>query len=190
MKHFLFVILSLFIVISCKKEEQTPTAKKTTDSIFYLDSQWKNQDGKTIQLKDLKGKNLAIVMIFTSCKTSCPLLVADMKKVYDKLDKNKIKDTNLVLISIDPANDTPEVLKKFAEERKMYGEPWTFLVSDDESIREFANVLAVKYKQISPIEFSHSNLISIFNKNGEMVNQQEGAGVNSESVAKILNELK
>ncbi|WP_234110373.1 SCO family protein [Chryseobacterium sp. R2A-55] len=189
MKNFLLILFAFFAILSCQKEEQTAVAKKTTDSVFYLDSQWKNQDGETIKLKDLKGKNLAIVMIFTSCKTSCPLLVADMKKVYSKLDKAKIKNTNLVLISIDPANDTPEVLKKFAVERNIYGDPWTFLVSDDESIREFANVLAVKYKQISPIEFSHSNLITIFDRNGEMVDQQEGAGVNSESIAKKLNEL-
>ncbi|KMQ71829.1 SCO family protein [Chryseobacterium koreense] len=189
MKNFLLILLAFFAILSCQKEEQTPVAKKTTDSIFYLDSQWKNQDGKTIHLKDLKGKNLAIVMIFTSCKTSCPLLVADMKKVYNQLDKSKIKNTNLVLISIDPINDTPEVLKKFAQDRNIYGDPWTFLVSDDESIREFANVLAVKYKQISPIEFSHSNLITIFDRNGEMVDQQEGAGVNSDAIAKKLNEL-
>lgn len=176
------------MIFSCEKSEKTQ-ATKTTDSIFYLDSKWQDQDGKTIQLKDLKGKNLAIVMIFTSCKTSCPLLVGDMKKVYNKLDKDKIKNTNLVLISIDPTNDTPEVLKKFAQDRNIYGDPWTFLVSDDESIREFANVLAVKYKQISPIEFSHSNLITVFNRNGEMVSQDEGAGVNADEVAKVLNGL-
>ena len=192
MKNILLFLFSVLTIFSCKENtEQTAQNKENANSsIFLLDSKWQNQDAEEIQLKDLKGKNLVMVMIFTSCRTACPILVADMKKVHDKIEKNKLKDTSLVLISIDPTNDTPEVLKKFAAERNMDSEPWIFLRSDEESTREFANVLAVKYKKISPIEFSHSNIISVFNRNGEMVSQEEGSGINSDAVAKTVNELK
>ncbi|MBP9794168.1 MAG: SCO family protein, partial [Flavobacterium sp.] len=64
---------------------------------------------------------------------------------------------------------------------------WTFLQGNVNTVQEFANVLAVKYKKISPMDFSHSNIISVFNKNGELVHQQEGLGVNNENtVAKII----
>ena len=192
MKNILLFLFSVLTIFSCKQNtEQTAQNKENADSsIFLLDSKWQNQDAEELQLKDLKGKNLVMVMIFTSCRTACPILVADMKKVHDKIEKNKLKDTSLVLISIDPTNDTPEVLKKFAAERNMDSEPWIFLRSDEESTREFANVLAVKYKKISPIEFSHSNIISVFNRNGELVSQEEGSGINSDAVAKTVNELK
>ena len=192
MKNILLFLFSVLTILSCNENtEQTAQNKENADSsIFLLDSKWQNQDAEELQLKDLKGKNLVMVMIFTSCRTACPILVADMKKVHDKIEKNKLKDTSLVLISIDPTNDTPEVLKKFAAERNMDSEPWIFLRSDEESTREFANVLAVKYKKISPIEFSHSNIISVFNRNGELVSQEEGSGINSDAVAKTVNELK
>lgn len=192
MKNILLFLFSVLTILSCKENtEQTAQNKENADSsIFLLDSKWQNQDAEELQLKDLKGKNLVMVMIFTSCRTACPILVGDMKKIHAKIEKNKLKDTSLVLISIDPTNDTPEVLKKFAAERNMDSEPWIFLRSDEESTREFANVLAVKYKKISPIEFSHSNIISVFNRNGELVSQEEGSGINSEAVAKTVNELK
>ena len=192
MKNILLFLFSVLTILSCKENtEQTAQNKENANSsIFLLDSKWQNQDAEELQLKDLKGKNLVMVMIFTSCRTACPILVADMKKVHAKIEKNKLKDTSLVLISIDPTNDTPEVLKKFAAERNMDSEPWIFLRSDEESTREFANVLAVKYKKISPIEFSHSNIISVFNRNGELVSQEEGSGINSDAVAKTVNELK
>ena len=192
MKNILLFLFSVLTILSCKENtEQTAQNKENANSsIFLLDSKWQNQDAEELQLKDLKGKNLVMVMIFTSCRTACPILVADMKKVHDKIEKNKLKDTSLVLISIDPTNDTPEVLKKFAAERNMDSEPWIFLKSDEESTREFANVLAVKYKKISPIEFSHSNIISVFNRNGELVSQEKGSGINSDAVAKTVNELK
>ena len=192
MKNILLFLFSVLTIFSCKENtEQTAQNKENANSsIFLLDSKWQNQDAEELQLKDLKGKNLVMVMIFTSCRTACPILVGDMKKIHAKIEKNKLKDTSLVLISIDPANDTPEVLKKFAAERNMDSQPWIFLRSDEESTREFANVLAVKYKKISPIEFSHSNIISVFNRNGELVSQEEGSGINSDAVAKTVNELK
>ena len=192
MKNILLFLFSMLTLFSCKENtEQTAQNKENADSsIFLLDSKWQNQDAEELQLKDLKGKNLVMVMIFTSCRTACPILVGDMKKIHAKIEKNQLKDTSLVLISIDPTNDTPEVLKKFAAERNMDSQPWIFLRSDEESTREFANVLAVKYKKISPIEFSHSNIISVFNRNGELVSQEEGSGINSDAVAKTVNELK
>ena len=192
MKNILLFLFSVLTILSCKENtEQTAQNKENADSsIFLLDSKWQNQDAEELHLKDLKGKNLVMVMIFTSCRTACPILVGDMKKIHAKIEKNKLKDTSLVLISIDPTNDTPEVLKKFAAERNMDSEPGIFLRSDEESTREFANVLAVKYKKISPIEFSHSNIISVFNRNGELVSQEEGSGINSDAVAKTVNELK
>ncbi|SIS49821.1 protein SCO1/2 [Kaistella chaponensis] len=190
MKNLILLLISLLLLSACKEntEKKELITEKTADSIFLLDSKWQNQDGKELQLKDLKGKNLVVAMIFTSCQTACPLLIADMKKVASKIDPKKLKETSMVLITIDPENDTPEVLKKYAQERTMYGNPWIFLRTDMESTREFANVLAVKYKKITPIIFSHSNIISIFNKNGEMVSQEEGT-VNAEAVAKTVNGL-
>ena len=190
MKNLILVLFSAILFLSCsqKQEDKSAAEEKTTGSIFVLDSKWQNQDGKELQLKDLKGKNLVVVMIFTSCKTACPILVADMRKIASKIEPKKLKETTMLLISIDPENDTPEVLKAYAKEQKMEGEPWMFLRSDKESVRELANVLAVKYKKISPIVFSHSNIITVFNKNGEMVNQVEGT-VKSEDVAKTINSL-
>ena len=91
----------------------------------------------------------------------------------------------MVLVSIVPNTETPERLKEFAKENVMDKEPWLFLRSSEDNTREFAAVVAVNYKKISPIDFSHSNIISVFNDQGEMVFQQEGLGVNSD--ATILN---
>ncbi len=190
MKNLAFAFIVLMMIFSCTKQQnKTSQKEKQTDSIFLLDSKWQNQDGQELQLADLKGKNLIMVMIFTRCQTACPVLVGDMKKVKSLIDPKILKNTSLVFISVDPENDTPEVLKKYAEERNMTGEPWVFLRSDTESTRELANVLAVKYKKISPIVFSHSNIITVFNKNGEMVSQEEGT-VKAEAIAASVNQLK
>lgn len=157
------------------------------ESIFNLTSKWHTEEGEEIQLEDLKGKTLVMVMIYTTCKAACPRLVADMRNIEDKIPEKSLDDLRFVLVSIDPVNDTPERLKAFAIENFMDGEQWTFLQGTETSVREFANVLAVKYKQISPLDFSHSNIISVFNTDGELMHQQEGLGVdNKETVETIL----
>ncbi len=160
-------------------------------SIFNLTSTWNTEEGKSIELVDLKGKTLVMVMIYTTCKAACPRLVADMRNIEKQIPKNLLSEISFVLISIDPETDTPKRLKEFAIENFMDGEQWTFLQGTKNSVREFANVLAVKYKQISPMDFSHSNIISIFNPQGELVHQQEGLGVdNKETISKIIETSK
>ena len=160
-------------------------------SIFNLTTKWSTEEDETISLIDLKGKPLVMVMIYTTCKAACPRLVADMRNIEKQIPEVKQEDLQYVLISIDPETDTPKRLKEFAIENQMDGKQWTFLQGSVSAVREFANVLAVKYKQISPMDFSHSNIISVFNPKGELVHQQEGLGVdNIETVDHILELLK
>jgi protein SCO1/2 len=156
-------------------------------SIFNLSSKWNTEEGKVIELKELKGKTLVMVMLYTTCKAACPRLAADMRSIESKVPKKFKDDVDYILISIDPKTDTPKRLKEFAIENYMDGKQWTFLQGTENSVREFANVLAVKYKQISPLDFSHSNIISVFDPMGELVHQQEGLGVdNKETISKII----
>lgn len=170
-----------------KNSELAEDDNISDESIFNLTSTWHNEEGEAFQLKDLKGKTLVMVMIYTSCKAACPRLVADMRNIESQIPDEKIKNMQFIMVSIDPETDTPEKLKAFAKENFMDDAHWTFLQGTESGVREFANVLSVKYKEISPIDFSHSNIISVFNPQGELKHQQEGLGVdNKQTIAAIL----
>lgn len=188
MKNIFYFLVFGILLASCSnhkaKDEPLPS-----DSIFHLQTDWQTQDNKTIKLADLKGKTLVVVMIYTSCKAACPILVGNMKKIADKIGKDDLKETSLILVTIDPKNDTPEILKEFSISNKMSDSYWTFLRGNEASTQELANVLSMKYKEISPIDFSHSNIITIFNPQGHMESQEEGLDINIEAVAKKVKEV-
>jgi protein SCO1 len=185
----LLVFTFLFFFQSCKKNETVAKDKPISDlSIYNLPSKWTNQNAQNIEMKDLRGKVLVMVMIYTSCKAACPRLVADMRNIESRLPENIKRNVKLVLISIDPETDTPKKLKEFAIANKMNNDQWVFLRSTEENTREFAAVLAVNYKKIAPLDFSHSNIISIFTAEGELAYQQEGLGVNSDETIKKITE--
>ncbi len=193
-------ICCLMIFASCKnkteqKEEQvanntiTPSDKISDMSIYNLPSIWTSQNGKEIELKELKGHVLVMVMFYTSCKIACPRLVADMRNIEKQVPQKDKEMVKFILVSIDPATDTPERLESFAKENHMESDQWLFLQGSEEDTREFAAVLAVSYKKISPMDFSHSNIISVFNKGGELAYQQEGLGVNNKTTVDKILEL-
>jgi protein SCO1 len=190
---FLGCMLLFLSLQSCIDKSKAETKNKSISdlSIYNLPSQWTSQNGENLEMKDLKGKVLVMVMIYTSCKAACPRLVADMRNIEQRLPESIKEHVKLVLVSIDPEIDTPKRLKAFAIENKMDGDQWLFLRSTEENTREFAAVLAVNYKKIAPLDFSHSNIISVFNADGELSYQQEGLGVNSDqTIEKITEEAQ
>jgi protein SCO1 len=93
------------------------------------------QDGKRVHFYDdlIKGKIVAIVLIYTSCQYSCPLETARLAQVQKKLGDRVGNDIFFYSISIDPVHDTPEVLKAYMEKFHI-GPGWTFLTGKKEDI--------------------------------------------------------
>lgn len=186
MKNILIILLCFF-TIACQETEETQLEEELDEmSVFQLPAQWETQTGENIALADLKGNVVVSVMIYTSCKMACPRLVSDMKNIEKEIGQKTKVPVKYLIVSIDPETDTPERLTSFAKENNMTGDQWVFVRGSEENTREFANVLAVKYASISPVDFSHSNIISVFDKNGVMQHQMEGLAVNNEETIKAI----
>ncbi|MFA5619755.1 MAG: SCO family protein [Weeksellaceae bacterium] len=187
MKKAFLLLTAIFTMLSCKHEEK-PKEVDLSNSIFQLDSTWEDQNGQKIKLAELNGKILVIAMIYTECKTACPMLTNEMRNIERSIGNYDPAQVRLVLVSIDPKTDTPEKMKAYLKLNNFEGEQWLFLRSDDESTREFANVLSVKYKKISPMDFSHSNIITVFSKYGELAYQKAGLSNDIKDVAEEVKE--
>ncbi len=88
------------------------------------------RSGKPVTLADLRGRIWLADFIFTRCSGPCPELTARMYGLQLALaDQPEVK---LVTFTLDPKNDTPEVLGDYA--RRFHADPqrWWFLTGDDE----------------------------------------------------------
>ncbi len=137
-------------------------------SIFWLESTWINQEGKKMKLKEFSGAPSIVSMVFLSCSYSCPLTVQDMREMELHLKKENVRDYHMVLISIDPEHDSPSAMKKFMKGRHLESGRWTILTSESENIREMAALLGFSYKKDGAMQFAHSMLTWVFDKNGEL----------------------
>jgi protein SCO1 len=94
------------------------------------------QDGKEVRFYDdvLKGKSVAINIMYTNCKDECPLETARLAQLQRRLGERMGRDIFFYSISIDPKRDTPEVLKAYMEKFGV-GPGWVFLTGKAEDIK-------------------------------------------------------
>lgn len=178
---FRILIICLFLFLSRRvsftEEDRSKNIFEknsfSEESIYNLDQIWTDQDGDQVLFSTIPGKVKVLTMFFSSCQYACPLLVQDLKNIENQLDPKYKNQIQFILVSFDWKRDKPKVLKKFKKNRNL-DHHWTLLTGNDESVRELAAVLGVKYKVYPDGNFSHSNLITVLNEQGEIIHQQTG----------------
>lgn len=102
------------------------------------------QHGKKVRFYDdlIKGKVVALELIYTTCKYSCPLETARLVQLQKLLGDRMGKDVFFYSITIDPEHDTPEVLKAYAEKYHV-GPGWLFLTGKPADIKLISKKLGL-----------------------------------------------
>ena len=89
---------------------------------------------RTVSEKDLAGAVWVADFIFTHCAGICPTMSANMRKLQDKLPP----EVRLVSFTVDPYNDTPEVLSEYANRYGADRDRWVFLTGKPEDIQQLS----------------------------------------------------
>jgi protein SCO1/2 len=131
----LLVVCTILISLLALVTQAVQAVTSRWGEKFFPNITLTTQDGKQVKFYDdlIKGKIVAINLIYTRCKDACPLETARFRQVQKLLGDRVGKDIFLYSISIDPQHDTPEVLRDYAE---MYnaGPGWLFLTGKKEDI--------------------------------------------------------
>jgi protein SCO1/2 len=88
-----------------------------------------DQDGNPATNAQLLGHPWIADFIFTTCASLCPTMSAHMSELQDRLPA----DVLFVSFSVDPAHDTPPVLKEYAAKYHAQPNRWIFLTGDEKT---------------------------------------------------------
>lgn len=149
-------LLLLFTVGLCCPAHSAAEAKyqNSTVNIAVPDVVLIDQNNDKVPLRSLLQTKDPVVVdfIYASCTTICPILSAGYANLQGKLgpENNNIR---LVSITIDPENDSPEVLKKHLE-RYQARPGWTFLTGSRADI----NTVMAAFDAYFPNKMSHQPL--------------------------------
>jgi protein SCO1 len=112
-----------------KRDPNAPLPKYKSVPDFQL----VERSGRPVTRDDLKGKVWVADFIFTTCSGPCPLI---SKRMSDLQKRVAARDgVRLVSITVDPENDTPDVLKKYADRFGASADRWLFLTGEKSTVR-------------------------------------------------------
>ncbi len=166
-------------------QAEVESAPFTQLSLYQLDATYTSDSGQTVRLGDFRGRPVVLTMFFASCGYACPLLVSDMTKIREFLPAEIRDEAALVLVSFDVERDTPAALHQYKTERSL-DDQWILLHGNDDAVSELAALLGVKYKRENNGMYSHSNLITILNSEGEIAHQRQGLKGGLEETARAI----
>jgi protein SCO1/2 len=65
----------------------------------------------------LEGKIVLADFFFTHCESICPLISSQMVRMQDRIKQEGLQDKiQFISHTVDPSNDTPEVMKMYAQQ--------------------------------------------------------------------------
>ena len=128
-----------------------------------------DQNKKLITNADYKGKVYVLEFFFASCPSICPKMNKNMVDIQNQFFGNP--NFGIASITIDPKNDTSEVLKKHAETLGAKSSNWHFLTGDKKYIYDLANkgfnLYAGENSKVNG-GFEHSGLFALIDKEGNI----------------------
>lgn len=136
-----------------------------------------DQNNTKISDKSYLGKVYVIEFFFSTCPTICPIMNKNMKDIQKEFSKES--NFGVASITINPENDTVEVLKEHANQLGITSPNWHFLTGDKEYILSLANkgfnLYAAENKKVNG-GFEHSGLFALVDKEGKIRCRKDNQG--------------
>jgi protein SCO1/2 len=143
-----------------------------------------DQNGKTVTDTDLNGRWLLVYFGYTHCPDACPTALNNIAVAFRDLDPRQRGELRPVFITIDPARDTPRVIKDYLAN---FDAPFLGLTGTDAAIAQAAKEYRVYYeKHPEPggdYSLDHTSLIYVMNPRGRFA-----ASLDSEATPKQMTE--
>lgn len=124
-----------------------------------------NQFGQAARLSDLRGNAVALTFIFTRCPLPdfCPRMLKNFSAVAETMLARSGGPTNwhLVTLTIDPAFDTPPILRTYAERNQCDFRRWSFLTGAMLDIDAITEQLGLVFRRQTPTSLPDHNLRTV-----------------------------
>jgi protein SCO1/2 len=176
---FLILLLPSFFYVILSKGEHFyrdlpfigPKEVVGTDTVYHTIPEFSliDQNGQTFTQEDMLGNIYVVDFFFTRCPTICPKMAAHLLDLQNKF--SKVENVRILSHTVDPKNDSPEVLKEYSKKVHADNSKWTFVTGNKEEIYSLANrgyFASAGMDETAPGGFLHSELIFLVDKNGRL----------------------
>lgn len=135
---------------------------------------FKDQNGRAFDPASVSGRFVLVNFIFTGCGSTCPMQTASLAKFERSLPPAVRRRVSLISISVDPANDTPAALRRYAKAFSADERRWQFLSGSlPDTIRVTRSFAALRPDQVGTS--LHTSEVRLFDPRRRMIQRYAGA---------------
>ena len=180
------IALSILLVLSVIVAGCSNYKFKETINYEIADFTVTDHRGDTISLEDLKGEPWLAMFVFTNCTTVCSPMTYNMADIQERLIEEGIEEYKIIGFSVDPENDTPEVMSEYLARHTVPDESkWHYVTGYDYAfIEQLATKSFKAYvkKVEGEDQVYHSMTMFLVDENGVAVKYYDGYTTDAEGI--------
>jgi len=135
-----------------------------------------DQDGRVVDSARFRGRQIVLNFIYTRCPVAnmCPAATLKMMQTQKLARDAKVPNLEFVSITLDPAYDTPGVLRDYADARGIDTRNFSFLTGPDNAIKD----LLTQFGVIAEFEgdiLKHTLTTLLIDERGKIIERADGS---------------
>jgi protein SCO1 len=154
--------------VAALRASQAAIGRVTGDHAFT------DQHGRSLLLSELRGRPLALNLIYTSCYDVCSPLTLYLRDAV-KVGREALGTDGFTVLTVgfDTERDSPERMRVFARDRGIDDPDWHVVSADAATIRRLADEVGFTWVATAR-GFDHVSQVSILDADGRVVRQVYG----------------
>jgi protein SCO1/2 len=144
---------------------------KAPPSLFASPWSFHDEQGAVVRFDLWRGSPLVVTEFYTSCPVRCPRTLVELKKVDAALQRAG-RRVPVVLVTLDPDNDTPARLLRWKQEQRL-PEHWHLLSGGSEPTRALARLLDI-HPAYDAGHIDHEVKVVMFDGEGGVLRRFDG----------------
>ena len=148
-----------------------------------------DQAGAVVKSDDLRGHVLIVSFIFTTCAEACPLITAQLARTQSRVRTEKLDErVRFVSITLDPATDRPDVLRRYAVRYGIDLASWHFLTGAADDVSRVTRAFGLS--AVARERIVHGSLVVLVDGKGRIAERRTDLDLDPDrllgSVRKLL----
>lgn len=150
-----------------------------------------DQDGRPLRMADFYGKLVILSFFFTSCPSVCPRGAQALSEVQRRLPNALQERVRFLSLSVDPENDTPDALKRFALANGADLTRWSFARAEPADTPALLTELGAFDPRASgqATPSSHATAVYLFDTDGQLMQRYASSPLDVARLARELEQL-
>lgn len=128
-----------------------------------------DQTGATVDLADLRGQVVLLTAMYSRCVHTCPLVMAQAKRVVSELSPAEKSGLKIVVVTLDPANDDQTVMATLAAVQDVHAPLWHLVTGQPAAVERTLDLMNVSRKRDpETTAIDHANLFLLVDRHGRL----------------------